>query len=483
MQMGKKYCCIAAMLICCYISVMAQSAPGDPASLTEARPLVDTPSVNSGRRLFVVGDIYIEGNRITRPYIIERELPFRTGDSVSLPDLVKSFDIARSQLMNTALFNEAVVALKAFRGYEVDISIKVKERWYIFPLPYLKPIDRNLTEWAKQGYSLDRINYGFKLDYANVTGRNDKLRLWLITGYTRQLQFQYDQPYADRSLKNGYKIGFTYSFNHEVDYQTLNDQQHFVDSLRDGIKYWNGFIEYDYRPGLRTFHSLRLSYNGYQVDTTLLTLSPKYFGEKSYRVYYPELIYNLDYFDVDYRIFPLKGWLANLSFSKRGISREMNMWTLSGKLVDNWKLAKKLYFQWQGNFAIKLPFDQPFINQRLFGYGDFYLRGLEKYVIDGVVGGLARHSLRRELVKFSVPTYIKSTSHDRIPFAIYARVFGDMGYAYNKTFRDNRLVNTLLYSGGAGVDIVTFYDIVFRIDYSFNQLGQKGLFLHIKGDF
>ena len=38
-------------------------------------------------------------------------------------------------------------------------------------------------------------------------------------------------------------------------------------------------------------------------------------------------------------------------------------------------------------------------------------------------------------------------------------------------------------TGGLGVDVVTFYDFILRFDYSFNQLGQKGLFLHVKNDF
>jgi hypothetical protein len=108
---------------------------------------------------------------------------------------------------------------------------------------------------------------------------------------------------------------------------------------------------------------------------------------------------------------------------------------------------------------------------------------LEKYVIDGVAAFMSRQSLRRELIRFSVKTYLKSKSHDKIPFRIYARAFGDVGYAYNKTFTANSLTNRMLYTAGAGVDIVTFYDFILRFDYSFNQLGENGLFLHIKTDF
>jgi hypothetical protein len=161
----------------------------------------------------------------------------------------------------------------------------------------------------------------------------------------------------------------------------------------------------------------------------------------------------------------------------------VNLWQLSGKMIKGWKLGKKNYFGWQGFATVKFPFEQPFINQRLFGYSDFYLRGLEKYVIDGVAGFLSRQSLRHELIRFNIPTYLKSRSHDHIPIRLYARIFGDMGYSYIKNELANSLNNRMLYSAGFGIDLVSFYDFILRVDYSFNQLGQNGLFLHVKGDF
>jgi hypothetical protein len=159
------------------------------------------------------------------------------------------------------------------------------------------------------------------------------------------------------------------------------------------------------------------------------------------------------------------------------------MWQFVGRLTKGWQLSRKNYFLWQGAGTLRLPFDQPYINQRLFGYGDIYLRGLENYVIDGVAGALSKQTLRRQIFKFNIPTYIKSQSHDHIPISIYAHIFGDAGYSYNRNFTDNSLVNQFLYSYGAGIDFVTFYDFNLRVDYCVNQLNQKGLFLHIKGDF
>lgn len=460
--------------------VYAQPSPVDS---TQSTSFVASGNTNNASTPFVVGEIIIEGNKRTKPYIIERELPFKRGDSINLAELVKGFEISRQQLMNTTLFNEVIISLKSFRGYMVDILIQVKERWYIFPIPYLKPIDRNLNEWAKQGYSVDRINYGFKFTYNNFTGRNDKLKLWLITGYTQQLQFQYDQPYANKSLKHGYKIGFSYSFNREINYATIDNQQVFVDSLQKGIRQWSGHIDYTYRPGLRTTHLVSLSYTHQSVDPRINELNPKYYGAYRSEVSFPELTYNISYVNVDYKPFPLTGWLAEGTVSKRGYNREMNQWAVNGRASKGWALGKKTFYGLQGVGMLRFPFSQPYINQRMFGYGDMYLRGLEKYVIDGAAGFLVRNSFRQQILKFSVPTYIKSKSHDRIPFRIYARLFGDAGYSYNKNFTNNSLTNRALYTGGFGVDIVSFYDFVLRLDYSFNQLGQNGLFLHIKNDF
>lgn len=477
MGMGKKYYCIAAILLWGAL-LQAQPFAADT-SLASQKPVAFDKYYSTP---FLMGEIYVEGNKRTKAYIIQRELPFKTGDSIYLTDLVKGFEVARQQLFNTGLFNEVVVSLKSFRGYYVDVQIQVKERWYIFPIPYLKPVDRNLSEWAKQGYGIDRLNYGFKFTHYNFSGRNDKLRLWLITGYTKQVQFQYEQPFADKTLKHGYRLGFMYSSNKEVNYKTENNEQVFIDSFGQGLKQWSANIDYIYRPGLRTFNNVRLAITNMQIDTAIVGLNPKYFPGGRTSITFPEISYSLSYIKVDYIHFPLSGWMGEASFLKRGFSKQMNLWQLSGRITRAWELSKKNYFMWQGYGTIRVPFDQPYINNRLFGYGELYLRGLENYVIDGVAAFMSRQTYRRELFRFNIPTFLKSKSHDRIPFRIYARAFGDVGYAYNKSFKGNSLVNRMLYTYGVGADIVTFYDLIFRIDYSFNQLGQNGLFLHIKND-
>ncbi|MCB0565677.1 MAG: hypothetical protein KDD01_15005, partial [Phaeodactylibacter sp.] len=56
----------------------------------------------------------------------------------------------------------------------------------------------------------------------------------------------------------------------------------------------------------------------------------------------------------------------------------------------------------------------------------------------------------------------------------------DLGYTNDPyTARLNPLSNRLLWGGGIGLDIVLYYDKVIQIEYSFNDLMENGLFLHL----
>ncbi len=243
-------------------------------------------------------------------------------------------------------------------------------------------------------------------------------------------------------------------------------------------------LRYYYRPALKTKHTFRLNFASLRIDSAVTVYNPDYFNNGRRQIFYPEASYQMDYTNVDYVAYPLKGVAANLVFVKRGITSDMNMWQLYAQSSESWKIAYKTYFVTQNMGTLKLPLNQPFYNQQLFGYGNFYLRGLEEYVVDGVGGLAARNAVLREVFNFSLPIKIPFLGLYRVPFRVMAKAFSDVGYVYNNNpDPTNTLSNQMLYTEGVGIDIVTSYDFVFRIEYSFNQLHQNGLFLHIHNDF
>ena len=95
----------------------------------------------------VIRNIIITGNKKTKNYIIGREISFKKGSAYSIVEIISGVQTSRQNLMNTALFVEATVNFTNWISDSMDIYADVKERWYFFPLPYLKPIDRNLNVW------------------------------------------------------------------------------------------------------------------------------------------------------------------------------------------------------------------------------------------------------------------------------------------------------------------------------------------------
>ncbi|MBO9683259.1 MAG: hypothetical protein J7502_11425, partial [Flavisolibacter sp.] len=61
--------------------------------------------------------------------------------------------------------------------------------------------------------------------------------------------------------------------------------------------------------------------------------------------------------------------------------------------------------------------------------------------------------------------------------------FVNSGYVYKTSRGENNLTNRFIYSGGIGLDVVTYNDFVIKIEWSFNRLGENGLYLHQRNDF
>ncbi|MFN5376074.1 MAG: POTRA domain-containing protein [Chitinophagaceae bacterium] len=429
----------------------------------------------------VIRDIIISGNKKTKNYIIGREITFKEGSSYSISEILSGVQTSRQNLMNTALFVDANVNFTNWINDSMDIYADVKERWYFFPLPYLKPIDRNLNVWIKDyDLSLDRVNYGMKFIGQNITGRNDRLNAWLINGYTQRAALRYYNPFSDNSLRHGWGFDFSYSRNRELNFDTKENKQVFFKDPSKFIReqfYLGGL--YSYRKGSIVRHYLRVGIQGESVADTIVKLNPNYLGDNRSKVVYPELRYTYQYFDLNYIPYPTRGTSVEFDFLKRGIGKNVNLTQFQLRFGKYFSLPNKFYFATNAEANLKLPFDQPFFNQSLLGYNDSYMRGLEYYVVDGVAGGFIRNTIGKEIASVSFNTGLRSKTYGSIPFRFYLKGYGDVGYIYNKNnLLTNGLNNRAIYSGGIGLDIISIYDIVLRVEYSFNQKRESGLFVH-----
>ena len=105
-------------------------------------------------------------------------------------------------------------------------------------------------------------------------------------------------------------------------------------------------------------------------------------------------------------------------------------------------------------------------------------------MIDGVAGGYIKPTLTRELFFFKIK--LPQGRYNRVehlPIRIFGKVYGNAGYVYNPQPGNNYLSNTLLFSGGAGIDILSLSDFTIKLEWTMNRSGQNGLFLHNKSMF
>lgn len=444
-------------------------------------PLV---SIDSSAKL-LVRNIIIAGNKKTKAYMILREIQFKQGDSIVIGTLNETFQLARQQVYNTSLFHEVKVDLVMVSAFEMDVMVNVKERWYLFPSPQFQVVDRSLNEWLiKFKGDLSRVNYGVKFEHYNFSGRRDPLRIFVINGYSKNIAFSYSQPYSNRALTQGFGIGGGFTQNRELAFKTSTDNKILFYKSENFVKkdiYMNMSLRI--QKGILFRHIFNIAYSRLSVsDSVVSYFNPNYFNASVTRRGLLDLTYTYQYANANNVAYPLKGLIGNLSITKRGLgfTGGTNLFSLEGTFNKYWAHPRNWYTSFQLLGKVKLPFDQPYINQKAIGYGGANIRGLEFYVVDGIAYGIMKSTLKKKLFSFSIPMPFKSRILPALPFTIFAKTYVDAGIAYNKRKYDAYLNNRFLYSGGFGIDILALYDISLKIEYTFNQLGQRTFFFETR---
>jgi hypothetical protein len=188
-------------------------------------------------------------------------------------------------------------------------------------LPYFKPVDRNINQWiVEQHARLSRVNYGAKILYYNATGRNDKLRLYFINGYTKQFSISYDRLYIDKKMKWGLNTAFGMGKNKEMNYNTINDKQAFLKADQYLRSFVNASTELTYRRAIKTRHRFGIAFTMEDISDTVVKLNPAYFPASHTRITFPEVYYIMSYNDFDYYPYPTKGYGAEFMFDKKGFN-------------------------------------------------------------------------------------------------------------------------------------------------------------------
>lgn len=434
-----------------------------------------------------VNSITLEGNKITRKKIILRELTFKEDQKLSLGQMAYKMERSRSNLRNINLFNFVEVdTCIALEDTLMDVVVRMQERWYVFPIPIFKVADRNISEWIENGYRADRLDYGLHLVWNNFRGRREVLELEARFGYNSRFEIEYSFPYLDKKQKWGLNLGALYARNREVSYASHDNKRLFYHE-QDGFLQHRveAYAEPVWRPQLYNTHRLMLMYSDITVNDTVARLNPQYLGNGVSHARFFTLEYTLRRDLRDYNSYPLKGYLFELIMTKHGLGllgNDINQFETYITFNKYWALHPRWHFVHGTTLKASTTSPQSYFLQKGLGYQNDFVRGYELYVVDAQHFLLIKTSLKWTLMQTKVVKlkFLRSNKFGLIPFTLFLNANLDAAAAIDDQFTPKaKYSNTWLLGGGIGLDLLTYYDVVLRFEYSANRQLQHGFFLHL----
>lgn len=434
------------------------------------------------REHYCIDSIIFEGDFKTRRSLLTRELNFKEKDCIPLDSLQQSLQLAEKRLFNTQLFNKVKADTLMLEGKQV-VRFYLDERFPIFPKPNLEFADRNFNVWwQEQGAKLNRLNLGLGLIHQNVRGRREQLGIEAQIGYTRKFALSYNMPFLDRQQKHGIGASIAVLHNMEAAYKTDKNKllfKRFEDKAafqQTVFSFW-----YTYRPAFATTHNVQLTLRHLSVHDSIASwYNPGYLVKGRNKATVLGLSYRIDYNGVDNWNYPLEGFRAIGSLSADYQFGATFLPSVHWQADWYQKIAPKWYY----NFILRgrkaFGKDLPYYMQKNMGYDFDEMRGYEYFVHDGTFFNILRGNLKYQLIDRQVKLPVRYFRY--IPIRVFAKGYSDLGYTFAEQRGSNTLNNKLLYSYGIGLDIVTLYDIRIRLEYTINDSGLKGLYLHKSGE-
>lgn len=435
---------------------------------------------------FLVNSVQIEGNKKTRERIIRRELTLSEGDSLSAAELQRRCRRSQQNLMNTSLFvYDSVSYVLDTAAARATVRITVQERWYLWPGLIFEVQDRNFNSWW-QTKDLFRINYGVSLSVYNLFGLNQTLTMIFRRGYTEQYGASYRIPYLNKKQTLGLVASVNFFRNNEIWYRTHDDVLQFHRDFRQFVRQdREGKLGLVHRHKLYLRQSLELFLKRSEVIDTVQKLNPNYYASGQTAIDYFSLQYRMQYDYRDYKPYPTKGFLIDAILIKDGFGILKNETANNLSLYASGKVYFKLFHRTYMMNALKgryMPLYTPmYYFNRALGYGEL-VRGYEYYVVDGQNFVLFKSNLRFQVIR---PRVIRMPikrlkKFNNITYAMYVGPFADAGYVQDKHFYHNNLLsNEWLLGTGIGIDLIAYYDLVVRVEFSVNRWQQPGIYLHL----
>ncbi len=439
------------------------------------------------QQYFFISDIIITGNIKTDNNTILKELPFQRGDIVDSSSLSNLIEIGQENLTNLSLFNyvnifHSNITDSGGKYQNLSIYIDLQERWYYWPIVSMTLEGRNFSSWIKKPeWNKITLESGFRID--NIAGKNQTLKALLTSGYNEGFMFEYTNIHLDNKGKHLIDINFTRLYSRTENVSVMNNAPYYIKSDSTFLtSNYSAAITYTYRPRLRFRHKLEVAFVYSEIEQSILDYNPGYWGTNDLKMRGYSLKYSLIADQRDNIQYPLNGYYLNTSLT--GFTNntfKVRRTGIEGDFSIYGKIKPNLFYSAKSNLGVSQSNVESYLFNKAIGYNNINLRGYEYYVADGQYYFVFSPTIKYNLLpdtRFNIGFLSFIPQFSKIHFALYAKAFSDIGYAFHKNPSScNKLSNTLLHSWGIGLDIAAYYDITISADLSMNKLGDYGFYI------
>ena len=444
-----------------------------------------------------VDSIQLHGLTYTKEWVVLRELTFQVGDSLPVENIALILERNRRNIANLNIFTEVEFESEV-QGSSLSLHIHLDERFRLGGRAILALQERNSYDilGALTQQNFHRLVYGEQSEWRNITGRGEHFTWDFLWGFSRRIRFEFTKPAIIPGSMTDLELGFRYTWQPEIIIGTESGQVRW-ENLAEGAlqRRYAGFI--GIRKRLNVYQSLllRLSYDHYFLADSIYSFDLEgggnhYLSNSSGEERYSHVMLKYELDRRDWRSYPLSGYKLQLMGRVAGGPGAS---TQFGKLGVTWAHHLPLYprlnlaYGFQSIYTIgrRLPFfekSQVGIRRPEFPDISNELRGYKPYVIDGTWLNLAKLEFKYAIFPYRmIPMdwlgirWIGSQA-----LAIYATLFADIGYVRDESFGnyDQRFKDKLLRGYGVGLNLMVIYDMLWRVEYARNHLGQGGIYFH-----
>lgn len=441
-----------------------------------------------------VDSITLIGLEKTHSQVVLREIAIHQNDSIQFEDLGFLLLKSKQNIYNLGLFTKVDFAYK-IDDKNVHIEFVMRERWYIFPIPYAASEERTTYDFINslRARQWPRVVFGGSLQWRNVLGNNETLSLFAQTGFSQRFNVDFTRPALLPHQNIDFAVGANLSLKKSTICATTNAQAVWARMDAAPVQvYWGCYLQLRKRFSPRTNAYLRLQYRHFRVSDSIRAFAggDRYLPDYQHQIAYPALNVGYESDHRDVRFFPLSGYRLHVVGRYAGLR---NGSAGFGKLGLAWSHHIPLSKRWFSAYGIQsfytignnIPFIEKYFlglqTNEIKGFNEEF-RGYEPYLIAGTNLHTAKAELKYALIPRQI-VHIKQIPFRKFqdwPIGAYLSAFCDAGYVRDRslTNQDTALRNELLLGYGLGLNVIGPYDLLGRLEYSRNRLGQSGFYVH-----